>query len=327
MPYPSSTLLRFVVSCAAVAKAAAQAATRTEATLGALGAVSVVCDPSGADRQLYLEVDFDAFVGLSAPLLETLDVPPGCPPFDHVLLAFEPAGHPAWDGKDGGYGVPHADVHFFMIPPEVRVALTGECQTYPGAPNCDYAAAANAAFFNKPPADYTSGFFEDLTFGGHAVPLHGLHLLPDADAAGPVACTSTGPKGDWVDCQNQQLSVFGGDFVDSGCTCSAWADGVSAILNVFDGHVVGNEIMPSLAHAAALGDSLANPYLEAYPAAAKYEQPGYQPVQTRSFKTKDGLLQFGLVLDSKFTEGCPTTCATSRRALLFGATGECAACP
>ena len=274
---------------------------RTEATLEQLGKVAVVCDI--ANNQIYLEVDYAAFVGLAAPLLASIDAPPGCPPFEHVLFSFEPLGHPAWDGKGGGYGVPHTDVHFFMISSEEREALTGNCTLYQGAGNCDVFVAANAPFFNLPDADYTTGFFEDDTFGGHAVPRHGMHLLADTDAAGPASCASTGPTGIWVDCLNQQLSIFDGAFVDQNCTCGVWADGVSAILNVFDGHVVGNEIMPTLAHALALGVTLANPYLEAYPTANKYEISGYQPVQTRSHKTDDGFLQLGLVLDSKFTEG------------------------
>jgi hypothetical protein len=107
-------------------------------------------------------------------------------------------------------------------------------------------------------------------------------------------------------------------------------------VNVFDGHVYGNvygnEIMPSLEHAKMLADgTLDNPYFETFPTAAKYENPGYQPIMTRSFLTDDGKMQFGLVLDSEYTQACPTTCGTPsrrRRQLRFGSYNqdECAGC-
>jgi hypothetical protein len=119
------------------------------------------------------------------------------------------------------------------------------------------------------------------------------------------------------------------------CACSCSSTGNSPILNVFNGQVYGNEIMPSLAHATMLADgTLANPYFETFPTAAKYEKPGYQPIMTRSALTDQGKLQFGLVLDSEYTQACPTTCgditsSRRRRQLRFGSytQDECAACP
>ena len=35
-------------------------------------------------------------------------------------------------------------------------------------------------------------------------------------------------------------------FTDLNCTCPFWDDGMTAILNVYDGKVLGNEVMPTL---------------------------------------------------------------------------------
>ena len=80
-----------------------------------------------------------------------------------------------------------------------------------------------------------------------------------------------------------------------------------------------------LAQVAMLGETLSNPYFETYPAALKYATAGHQPIQTRSFLTEKGQVQFGLVLDSEYTAACPATCDTRRR--LHSGSDECAACP
>ena len=92
-------------------------------------------------------------------------------------------------------------------------------------------------FYVLPDASYMTGFVKDGTFGGHAVPGHGLHLLPTEDVAdgGPANCKSTGPNGNWQDCNAQQLSLFGVPGFppapnDQGCSCGTWANGVSPIL-------------------------------------------------------------------------------------------------
>ena len=49
---------------------------------------------------------------------------------------------------------------------------------------------------------------------------------------------------------------------------------VSPILNSYNGRVIGNEIMPALDHVARLGSTLSNPYYDAYPQPAKYQNDG-----------------------------------------------------
>lgn len=51
----------------------------------------------------------------------------------------------------------------------------------------------------------------------------------------------------------------------------------SPVLNVFDGKVIGNEVMPmiDLANKVAKG-AMPNPYLQEFPQAAKYGSSGHQ---------------------------------------------------
>merc|ERR1712060_632221 len=226
--------------------------------------------------------------------------PTGCAPFKHAYVTYAPGqSHPPWDFRQangeapGGYGVAHIDVHFMVKTVAERESLTATCTTVPGATNsfgeliqCSDTAtdAETLKFFNLPSPEETTGFGRDTTFGDHAVRGHGLHLIPltDMQPGGPATCSSTGPFGTWADCQNQFLSVvFGGAFVDSNCTCGLWEDGTTAILNVYNGEVMGNEVMPTLDVVTMLqsGD-LPNPYYEIYPQAQAYATPGYRPVQT-----------------------------------------------
>ena len=281
-------------------------------TVEGLGEVGAVCDGG----EMYVEVDEKAFVGLAAAVTATIDMPedPDCSPFDHVYLSFEPVG-PAWGIRPGTasatatYGVPHADVHFFIVSREYSATHMGECEVVPGAANCDGTLEANADFFEVPPVEYTNGFFADESFGGNAVPGHGMHMVPLSDGVpgGPTNCVSTGDGvPGWVDCLTQQLGVLGVTedppaFVDRGCTCGPWAEGASPILLTFDGHVVGYEIMPSQAHAARLGADLPNPYVATYPRQDRketsVEASGHHPTHIRSFR--DNLkIQFGLTLAS-----------------------------
>ena len=180
--------------------------------------IKAVCEvpTDGGPRKIYLDMDAEA--------LETLAGPPGpdnamslpiettdCEPFKSAYINFWPGGHPAWDGKGDGYGINHFDIHFYTITDNARTALMGSCVQPPGAGNCDASAPENDPFYVLPDPDYITGFVEGDTFGGHAVPGHGLHLLPAEDVAdgGPANCKSTGPNGNWVDCQNQQLSLLG----------------------------------------------------------------------------------------------------------------------
>ena len=223
--------------------------------------IKAVCEvpTDGGPRKIYLDMDAEAFEALAGPPgpdnsmslpIDTTD----CEPFKSAYINFSPGGHPAWDGKGDGYGVNHFDIHFYTITEDARRALMGTCVQPPGAGNCDASAPENAPFYVLPDAPYITGFVEGDTFGGHAVPGHGLHLLPVEDTAdgGPAACKSTGPAGDWRDCQAQQLSLLGvpgfENSTDQGCACGTWTNGVSPILLSYDGQVVASEIMASQQH-------------------------------------------------------------------------------
>lgn len=283
----------------------------------------VTCEgPSGpaGQRRVFLDLDYAAFEALGAPpppgppgppieFSLPLEDSPECMPFKHVYFVSNPVGHPDWDGKGNGYGQVHLDVHFYTIPIEERVELMGECGVQPpGAPNCPSAIPANAPFYKLPPAAYTTGFFNQDAFFGHALPMHGLHMVPNVDAeeGGPANCVSTGPKGNWEDCMDQQLSILmpPQKFVDAGCTCGEWTDGVSPILLSFDGKVYGSEIMPTVAHGARLGEDLPNPFFKAFPAQDKYMTTGYQPTSTYSERADDRL-HLGLVLTDEEIEATP----------------------
>ena len=276
--------------------------------------VGTVCDGG----EMYIELDYDVFAGLAAPVSGTYAMPDDddCAPFDHVYFSFEPVGHPPWDGLGNGYGQPHVDIHFYIVSQEYRLEHMHTCELIPGAANCDgnlpqdhVSHDENAHFFIEPPPTFTTGFFSSEAFGGNAVPDHGNHYVPDSDGVdgGPASCVSAG-DGDpgWLDCLNQQLGVLGVTedppaFVDLGCACGAWTDGVSPILLTFDGHVVGYEIMPSLSHGARLGVDLQNPYIAPYPQQERkegaVEATGHHPTHIRSFRDTRKI-QFGLTLAS-----------------------------
>merc|ERR1712048_481252 len=111
--------------------------------------------------------------------------------------------------------------------------------------------------------------------------------------------------------------VMGGSFVDHNCTCGYWHDMTSAILNTFDGKVVGNEVMPTLGIVGALrSGTLPNPYMEAYPQALKYETTGYQPVATwNELAVESNMFRAGLLLNSEYTMADePSTCQDIKEA-------------
>jgi len=264
----------------------------------------VVCSfsadaPKGGAR-MYVEMDYEAYVNYDGANFEAdIAVPAGCEPFEHMYLTFGPFGHPAWDGKGNGYGQKHFDIHFYVISNAERVEKMGECVTYPGAGNCAPPGTvpgsdANAGFFEEADATYTTGFYnEQVEFGRHAVPGHGLHLIyaEDARAGGPAACESSGENGDWQDCLAQQLSVLQanppgtGVFVDHGCTCGTWDTGVSPVAISYGGEVVAWETMPTVTHPTLLEDTLGNPYLGPFPEAEAYAREGLRPSATYSHKT------------------------------------------
>jgi len=252
------------------------------------------------------------------------------------LLASYAVGqaHPPWDGrqfngeKPGGYGQPHVDVHFFVVPIEERERLTANCTTMiPGPTNslgeyiqCSQFATNEATlkFFKLPPPEYTTGFADSPEFGGHAIVGHGNHLYEAKDLApGGVAHCVSDPASEnskagmgWLDCHSQFLGGAGigppgtvALFTDLNCTCPFWDDGMTAILNVYNGKVLGNEVMPTLNIVKMLRDgALSNPYLEDYPQPAKYDTSGYQPVRTISHLiVETNKFRTGLVLNSEHT--------------------------
>jgi len=293
-----------------------------------LGIIKVVCDKAGHNPLLYMEVDATKFQNLAA-VMNGLDidipVPPECPPFKNAFLSF-PVGqvHPPFDGRQfsggrpGGYGMPHVDVHFLVVTGEERISLTQGCAVVEQGPSdslgnkiqCDYSVMNDGMkkFVNAPPPEYTTGFVEAVTFGGHAIVGHGLHMIPKIDMIGtghgPGLCMSTGPTESWVDCMTQFMSfVNGGAFVEQNCTCGYWHDMTSAILNVFDGKVLGNEVMPALGIVDLLkSGALPNPYMEDYPTAMKYDSTGHQAVATlNEFVASSNVFRAGLVLSDKHT--------------------------
>ena len=69
----------------------------------------------------------------------------------------------------------------------------------------------------------------------------------------PASANSIAGMG-WLDCHSQFLGGAGigppgtvPHFTDLNCTCPFWDDGTTAILNTYDGKVLGNEVMPTLA--------------------------------------------------------------------------------
>ena len=78
--------------------------------------------------------------------------------FDHAELDYNPLGHPPTDGKQGGYGVAHFDVHFFAKPYDrdararIRLAPSYDAAGARNATAVASAAAASTAAFLAPPA-------------------------------------------------------------------------------------------------------------------------------------------------------------------------------
>jgi len=303
------------------------------------GEMKVVCDHSDkASPKVYLEVDATAWTDLSTVMSGfdvSIPVPPECPPFKHVLASYAVGqAHPPWDGrqfngeKPGGYGQPHVDVHFFVVRIDERERLTANCTTNIQGPQnslgqflqCSQLATDEATlkFFKLPPPEYTTGFAASPEFGDHAVVGHGKHLLDAKDMApggvahcvsDPASANSKAGMG-WLDCHSQFLGGAGIGppgtvplFTDLNCTCPFWDDGMTAILNVYDGKVLGNEVMPTLGHVKMLRDgALSNPYYEDYPQAAKYDTSGYQPVRTiTQLIVETNKFRTGLVLNSEHT--------------------------
>ena len=74
----------------------------------------------------------------------------------------------------------------------------------------------------------------------------------------PASANSKAGMG-WLDCNSQFLGGAGIGppgtvplFTDLNCTCPFWDDGMTTILNVYDGKVLGNEVMPTLGHVKML---------------------------------------------------------------------------
>jgi len=300
----------------------------SEANFPGFGQVRLVCDATGAQPRLYAEVssaDFEQAQG--PPPLQLADnsefalsLSPDCDQvfssYKHLFLSWALSGHPPWDmrsfagGRDGGYGTPHFDAHFYTISVDERESRM-HCPTLlDGSPaQCDTSApdAITAQFLNLPEPAQTTGFFAPQTFGGTSVRYHGTHLHTEADRA-IIECQSTGPIGDWRDCANQFVSAFpksvgtcgrpGCAFQDSNCACGHWDDGVSPVLNVFGGEVIGHEIMSSYRHLQLLkaGD-LQNPYFETIPTPdMPRPMSGSRASRTMTELTVESKFRFGIML-------------------------------
>ena len=136
----------------------------------------------------------------------------------------------------GGFGRPHFDIHFMVHPDDERVDMT-VCTALATNPiQCDLSATDDATtkFSVLPDPEYMVGFFNDDSFGGHAVIGHGMHLIANVDVD-VATCTSNGTYGNWADCHNQFISAYpasmgscgspGCAFVDHNCSCGYWQDG------------------------------------------------------------------------------------------------------
>ena len=300
-----------------------------------LGVIDTVCDVDRAEGPVvYIEIDRDVWEeSVNYPgFAGSVPVPVDCPPFDHVFISYSPVGHPAFDGKGGGYGVPHYDVHFEAISIETREALTGSCVTGDVPVQCDPGNETNFAFFNLPPPEYTMGFYSDDTFGNHAIINHGLHMLPESDAVpgGPAVCESTGPFGNWIDCAVQYGTQFAPTgFQDFNCSCGDWVEGVSEILNVFDGKVIAFETMVAVDHYQKIENgALDNPHYRTFPRSPKSEFSGYVPESTYTELT-NSTIRLGLAFDVELAQACSVDCAYRRRRNLkfgFYSNDECAGC-
>jgi len=112
----------------------------------------VECDGKGTPARIGVTFTETALSGLppDAPLSQfgsveyVLSLPAGVdvPPFTHIVMNWEPHGHP----PPGVYDVPHFDFHFYLIDPAERVKMTCEG---PDGPRCS--AKPDAKFI---PAGY-----------------------------------------------------------------------------------------------------------------------------------------------------------------------------
>lgn len=287
------------------------------------GEVKVVCDLSASNPLMYIELNATLYENSPTTGFDmSLSVPDECAPYQHVYCAFNPNGHPGWDGRGGGYGLPHYDFHFHLISNDERVARLSNCTTVGATAQCDATATdqVTLAFFEYPPRDYTTGFFVDTTFGNHAVLDHGMHLIADGDKN---LTTCDGGSNGWVDCNDQMVSLLQGAFVDLNCSCGVWDDGTSPVMITHQGEVIAHETMPTVELATMLADAtLPNPYFEAFPQQDKYAQDQHAPINTYVYLTVDGTIRHGLQLDSIPVKGCPYFCdeagGQTGRKLRFG---------
>lgn len=298
------------------------------------GEIKVVCDLSAPTPLMYIELNTTHYVNSPSSGFDmSLSVPQECAPYQHVYCAFNPNGHPGWDGRGGGYGVPHYDFHFHLISNDERVARVSNCTRVGPTAQCDATATdlETLNFFEYPPTDYTTGFFIDPTFGNHAVINHGMHLIADADMD---LTTCDGGSNGWVDCHNQMISLLQGAFVDLNCSCGVWEDNSSPVMITHQGEVLAHETMPTVQLATMLADgTLPNPYFEAFPQQDKYAQDQHPPINTYAYLTPEGTIRHGLQLDSMPVKGCPYFCddtdgGHTGRKLRFGyhADDACAYC-
>ena len=104
--------------------------TMTSSSHPALGTVQAICDKSGPAPKLYVNISYAKWTALDGPespnragFWLSFDLPEGCEPFKSVFMSYEVggSGHPPFDGRQfngeapGGFGVPHADIHFWTI--------------------------------------------------------------------------------------------------------------------------------------------------------------------------------------------------------------------
>ena len=168
----------------------------TKLMVEGLGEVRLVCERESSESlKLYVEADANAWENLavvSTGFEVSIMAPSGCDPYKHAFLTFSAGGHPPWDGRQfngerpGGYGVPHLDVHFFVVTPAEREALTGTCKVFDPGPadskgqllQCNETAPETSAFMKLPPAEYITGFSHDGAFGGHSIDSTAFTLCP-----------------------------------------------------------------------------------------------------------------------------------------------------
>ncbi|EDQ91147.1 uncharacterized protein MONBRDRAFT_23281 [Monosiga brevicollis MX1] len=231
-------------------------------------------------------------------------------PYNHVFAAYNPAGHPGYDGFGHGYGTPHMDIHFFSISEEDRNSLA-QCSSFPPCPVDN----VSAAIFDYPSSRVLSDdFILDSTFGGHAVPRHGMHWLPksDYDVFTPRdiddSWPATPPR--WLSCLTQ---ASGGS--DEGCRLGLWYPGISPILITLDGKTVAHEIMVSVDFFKRLRDGqISNPYIQTFPQVAEgltdMNPPMYPTNMWAVYDEATDRLRFGMDLQRYKLFDCPCDCAS-----------------